>query len=278
MALRLGDIAPNFEVSVRSPAVLPPHTLLPLASLVSPSDTPLLFQVLRARARFASLHFADACTLDLQAETTIGKINFHEYINNSWAILFSHPDDYTPVCTTELSAVSISHADFESRGVKMIGLSANNVDSHAGWVKDIDNLVPGSASLNFPIIGDESREIANLYGMLDKQDLTNVDKKGMAMTIRVVFISEPDFSPLFDTSIFFSSLVREPGARRCRALPSSHDTLRVIPRPCFVGRIEGQPFSCEFLLPLARIHVSNPRTLSNPFQPMWLFLLHLRVC
>ena len=72
----------------------------------------------------------------------------------------------------------------------MIGLSANNVDSHAGWVKDIDNLVPGGASLDFPIIGDESREVANLYGMLDKQDLTNVDKKGMAMTIRLVFISE----------------------------------------------------------------------------------------
>ncbi|KAK4689410.1 glutaredoxin/glutathione-dependent peroxiredoxin, partial [Tremellales sp. Uapishka_1] len=139
MALRLGDIAPNFD-----------------------------------------------------ADTTIGKINFHDYIKGSWTILFSHPDDYTPVCTTELSAVSLSYADFQSRGVKLIGLSANNVSSHAGWIADINSLSPDGPALDFPIIGDEDRKVSTLYGMLDNLDKTNVDKKGLPFTVRTVFIIDPN--------------------------------------------------------------------------------------
>ncbi|GFZ51985.1 1-Cys peroxiredoxin [Saitozyma sp. JCM 24511] len=116
---------------------------------------------------------------------------FHDYLNNSWAILFSHPDDYTPVCTTELSAVALSYADFESRGVKLIGLSANDVASHAGWIKDIDNLAPGSPNVDFPIIADADRKVSTLYGMLDNLDKTNVDKKGIPFTVRTVFVIDP---------------------------------------------------------------------------------------
>jgi len=129
---------------------------------------------------------------DFEADTTIGKMRFHEYINNSWTILFSHPDDFTPVCTTELSAVALSYADFQSRGVKLIGLSANNVSSHDKWIKDIDNLVPGGSQLDFPIIGDEDRNVSTLYGMLDNLDKTNVDKKGLPFTVRTVFIIDPE--------------------------------------------------------------------------------------
>ena len=128
---------------------------------------------------------------NFDAETSKGPINFHDYIKGSWAILFSHPDDYTPVCTTELSAVALSHADFESRGVKLIGLSANDVSSHHGWIKDIDALT-NSSPLDFPIIADKDRKISTLYGMLDKQDKTNVDAKGIPFTVRSVFIIDPN--------------------------------------------------------------------------------------
>ncbi|KAL7418684.1 peroxiredoxin 1 [Cryptotrichosporon argae] len=130
---------------------------------------------------------------DFEAETTKGRIKFHDYIKyikGSWTIFFSHPDDYTPVCTTELSAVSLSYADFESRGVKLIGLSANDVSSHEGWIKDIDALAGGS--VNFPIIGDKDRSVATLYGMLDKLDKTNVDAKGIPFTVRTVFVIDPN--------------------------------------------------------------------------------------
>lgn len=108
------------------------------------------------------------------------------------------------MCTTELSAVAQSSADFESRGVKVhylcilcshqiVGLSANDVDSHHGWIKDIDNFTSsnkGSGNVDFPIIADKSRKISALYGMLDNQDKTNVDAKGIPFTVRSVFISE----------------------------------------------------------------------------------------
>nr|XP_019014546.1 thiol-specific antioxidant protein 3 [Kwoniella pini CBS 10737]OCF53327.1 thiol-specific antioxidant protein 3 [Kwoniella pini CBS 10737] len=129
---------------------------------------------------------------NFQTETSQGKIDFHEFIDGKWTILFSHPDDYTPVCTTELSAVSLSYADFKSRGVQLIGLSANNAESHKGWIKDIDALSPNGPSLEFPIIADEDRKVSELYGMLDNLDKTNVDKKGIPFTVRTVFIIDPE--------------------------------------------------------------------------------------
>ncbi|KZV77268.1 1-Cys peroxiredoxin [Peniophora sp. CONT] len=126
---------------------------------------------------------------DFEAETTAGKIKFHDWIGDSWAILFSHPDDFTPVCTTELAEVSRRQPDFANRGVKVIGLSANNLDSHNAWVKDINEW--GKTDVQFPIIADADRKIATLYDMLDHQDLTNVDKKGLPLTVRTVFVIDP---------------------------------------------------------------------------------------
>jgi hypothetical protein len=87
---------------------------------------------------------------NFQAETTQGPIDFHEFIGDKWVVLFSHPEDYTPVCTTE-------------RGVKLIGLSANTIESHGGWIKDIDEI--SGSKLTFPIIGDKQRKVAYLYDM-----------------------------------------------------------------------------------------------------------------
>lgn len=126
---------------------------------------------------------------NFQAETTAGKIDFHDFIGDKWVVLFSHPEDYTPVCTTELGAFAKLEPEFARRGVKLLGLSANTVDSHEGWVRDIDE-VTGSR-LQFPIIADKERKVAYLYDMLDYQDTTNVDSKGVAFTIRSVFIIDP---------------------------------------------------------------------------------------
>ncbi|KAJ3481209.1 hypothetical protein NLG97_g7877 [Lecanicillium saksenae] len=126
---------------------------------------------------------------NFQAETTKGKIDFHEFIGDSWVILFSHPEDYTPVCTTELGAFAKLEPEFTKRGVKLIGLSANTIESHDGWIKDIAEVTGGN--VNFPIIGDKERQVALAYDMIDHQDATNVDSKGIAFTIRSVFFIDP---------------------------------------------------------------------------------------
>jgi len=126
---------------------------------------------------------------DFEAETTNGPIKFHEFIGDNWVVLFSHPEDFTPVCTTELGAFAKLEPEFKKRGVKLIGLSANTIESHGDWIKDIDEI--SGCSLKFPIIGDKSRKVAYAYDMIDYQDTTNVDSKGIAFTIRSVFIIDP---------------------------------------------------------------------------------------
>ena len=101
---------------------------------------------------------------DFTAETTEGTINFHEYLGDSWGVLFSHPKDFTPVCTTELGAFSKAKADFDKRDTKLIGLSVDDVASHGKWAGDIEE-TQGQA-LNFPLIGDEDRKVADLYDMI----------------------------------------------------------------------------------------------------------------
>ncbi|EJP70971.1 Mitochondrial peroxiredoxin PRX1 [Beauveria bassiana] len=123
------------------------------------------------------------------ADTTKGKIDFHEFIGDNWVVLFSHPEDYTPVCTTELGAFAKLEPEFTKRGVKLIGLSANTIESHDGWIKDIAEVTGGN--VNFPIIGDKQRQVALAYDMIDHQDATNVDSKGIAFTIRSVFFIDP---------------------------------------------------------------------------------------
>lgn len=127
---------------------------------------------------------------NFQAETTIGPIDFHEWAGTDWVILFSHPEDYTPVCTTELAALAKHEPEFTKRHVKLIGLSANSIESHDGWINDISEIA--GCPLTFPVIGDKDRQIAFAYDMLDHQDTTNVDSRGIAYTIRSVFIIDPN--------------------------------------------------------------------------------------
>ena len=101
---------------------------------------------------------------DFEAQTTEGNIRFHDWIGNSWAVLFSHPKDFTPVCTTELGYMAKIKPEFDKRGVKIIGLSVDPVDSHVSWAMDIKE-TQGFAP-NYPIIGDATLEISKLYGML----------------------------------------------------------------------------------------------------------------
>jgi len=120
---------------------------------------------------------------DFTAETTQGTINFHDWKNDSWAVLFSHPRDFTPVCTTELGAVAKLKGDFDARGVKVIGLSIDPVDSHLEWEKDIEE-TQGEA-VNFPMIADPDRNVANLYDMIHPN-------ANDTQTVRSVFVIAPD--------------------------------------------------------------------------------------
>ncbi|KAI1383960.1 mitochondrial peroxiredoxin PRX1 [Hypoxylon trugodes] len=126
---------------------------------------------------------------NFQAETTKGPIDFHEFVGDGWVVFFSHPEDFTPVCTTELGAFAKLEPEFTKRGTKLIGLSANTRGSHESWIKDIDEVTGGHVA--FPIIADKERKVAYLYDMIDYQDTTNVDEKGIAFTIRSVFIIDP---------------------------------------------------------------------------------------
>lgn len=126
---------------------------------------------------------------DFEAKTTQGPIKFHDWLDGSWAILFSHPADKTPVCTTELGEVAKLEKEWKKRGVKTIGLSCNDLGLHEEWISDINEL--SNVDLKFPIIADEDRKIATLYDMLDEQDATNKDDKGIPFTVRSVFVIDP---------------------------------------------------------------------------------------
>src|SRR5436190_19416573 len=101
---------------------------------------------------------------DFTAETTEGPISFHDYLGSGWGVLFSHPKDFTPVCTTELGAVAKLKPEFEKRNVKVVGLSVDPLDSHKGWVGDIEETQ--RTKLNFPIIADPDHTVVDLYGMI----------------------------------------------------------------------------------------------------------------
>ncbi|KAM0708638.1 hypothetical protein Q7P35_005290 [Cladosporium inversicolor] len=127
---------------------------------------------------------------NFQAKTTAGDIDFHQWLDGKWAILFSHPADFTPVCTTELGAFAKLGGEFEKRGVKMIGLSADDLSSHSAWVSDINEV--NNTTLQFPIIADADRSVAWLYDMISQQDIDRLAKEGgIAFTIRSVFVIDP---------------------------------------------------------------------------------------
>jgi len=129
---------------------------------------------------------------DFTAETTQGKIRFHDWAGDSWVVLFSHPKDYTPVCTTELGAVARLKPEFDKRGVKVIGLSVDPVDNHAGWSKDIAETQ--GAAPNFPMIADTDLNVSKLYGMLPADAPGTSEGRTPAdnATVRNVFIIGPD--------------------------------------------------------------------------------------
>ena len=129
---------------------------------------------------------------DFQAETTEGPISFHDWAGDSWVVLFSHPKDYTPVCTTELGAVAKLKPEFDKRGVKVIGLSVDPVSNHEGWSKDIAE-TQGTAP-NFPMIGDTDLKVSKLYGMLPADTAGTSEGRTPAnnATVRNVFIIGPD--------------------------------------------------------------------------------------
>lgn len=128
---------------------------------------------------------------NFEALSTMGKINFHRYIDGEWCLFFSHPEDFTPVCTTELGQLSISKSEFDKRGVKLLGLSVDPVHRHMEWVKDIEEVY--NTKLEFPIVDDSGRAISKSYGMLDQEihDATNIDSQGLPFTVRSVFVVDP---------------------------------------------------------------------------------------
>ena len=119
---------------------------------------------------------------DFEADTTAGKIKFHQWLGNSWGVLFSHPKDYTPVCTTELGYTARLKPEFDRRNVKVVGLSVDPLGSHEGWSKDIEETQ--GAKLNFPLIADPDKKVSNLYGMIHPN-------ASDTFTVRSVFVIDP---------------------------------------------------------------------------------------
>lgn len=129
----------------------------------------------------ATLRLGDVAP-DFTAETTQGRIDFHKWIGDSWCVFFSHPKDFTPVCTTELGEVARRSADFKKRGVKVLALSVDSVESHKKWTGDIEETQ--KTKVDFPIVGDENHAVANLYGMIHPKALDS-------FTVRSLFVIDP---------------------------------------------------------------------------------------
>ncbi|WP_242157197.1 peroxiredoxin [Aestuariivivens sediminis] len=120
---------------------------------------------------------------NFRARTTLGEIDFYSWLDGNWGLLFSHPEDYTPVCTTELGLVAKLKSEFQERNIKAIALSVDSLDSHFGWIKDIE--LSMNTKVEFPIIADENKEVAKLYNMIHEHVSDN-------STVRSVFIIGPD--------------------------------------------------------------------------------------
>jgi len=126
---------------------------------------------------------------DFSAETSMGPVNFHEFIADSWCVLFSHPADFTPVCTTEFGATAKLQSEWSKRGVKIIGLSVDSAEDHERWIADINETQ--HTQVNFPIIADKDRRVSMLFGMLDPTTFRHGSSLGQTMTVRNVFIISP---------------------------------------------------------------------------------------
>ncbi|RZK25071.1 MAG: peroxiredoxin [Flavobacterium sp.] len=129
-----------------------------------------------------SLRIGDSAP-NFQAQTSIGNIDFYDYLGDSWGVLFSHPADYTPVCTTELGRTASLKSEFEKRNVKVLALSVDSAESHKGWIKDINETQ--NTNVEFPIIADEDKKIADLYDMIHPN-------ASETLTVRSLFVISPD--------------------------------------------------------------------------------------
>jgi alkyl hydroperoxide reductase subunit AhpC len=148
----------------------------------------------------AALRLGDIAP-DFEAETTMGKIRFHEWLGDSWGVLFSHIADFNPVCTTELGTASQYHPEFEKRNTKVMGLSVDDLDSHIKWIKDVNEIE--KTQVNFPVIADEDKRIATLYDMI--HPLENPEKAVLSVfvisrekKIKVIFVYPPSTGRNFD--------------------------------------------------------------------------------
>ena len=136
-----------------------------------------------------SLRIGDTAP-NFDADTTQGRIKFHTWLGDSWGVLFSHPKDFTPVCTTELGTMAHMKPQFDQRNVKIIGLSVDPADSHAKWAKDIEETQ--GAAVNYPMIGDADLHVAKLYNMLPAEAVPGARTAADNMTVRNVFVVGPD--------------------------------------------------------------------------------------
>ena len=165
--------------------------IAPAAPKVGAADVPAVWACAFGEEDDMTLQIGDTAP-DFEAETTEGKIRFHEWIGDSWAVLFSHPKDFTPVCTTELGYMATIKPEFDRRNVKIIGLSVDSTGDHDAWAKDIEETQ--GASPNYPIIGDADFNVSKAYGMLpagtsgDAKARTPADNQ----TVRNVFVIGPD--------------------------------------------------------------------------------------
>jgi len=125
---------------------------------------------------------------DFTAETTNGSVKFHEWLGSSWGILFSHPADFTPVCTTELGELARIEPELTKRNVKVIAISIDPLEDHRAWIKDINEV--NNVEVKYPIIADPERKVAHLYGMLDQTHLD--DRTNLPLTVRAVYIIDPN--------------------------------------------------------------------------------------
>lgn len=142
----------------------------------------VIYLIKQAKTFFMSLRLGDTAP-NFKAETTAGEIDFYEYLGDSWGVLFSHPADYTPVCTTELGRTALLKEEFSKRNVKVVAVSVDPLDKHFGWVNDINETQ--SCNVDFPIIADENREVATLYDMIHPN-------ASATATVRSLFVIGPD--------------------------------------------------------------------------------------
>ena len=174
---------------------------------------------------------------DFEADTTEGRISFHDWIGDSWAVLFSHPKDFTPVCTTELGYMAAIKPEFDRRDVKIIGLSVDPVENHEKWARDIAETQ--GAAPNYPLIGDADFTVSQLYGMLPADTSGDPTQRTPAQnqTVRNVFVVGPDkriklilVYPMTKTfrTVWLSAAVRSPGSPLTSApsIPYSFEILK----------------------------------------------------